>query len=158
MRARERVRPVAREPDSIALGRERLRQDLAQVKRLGDIVVGAHGEAQAVAERLPFVQDMIMADTLEGRQKIESAVAAHLRAIKEKRDGRAEARTLYRLLLEPVALADEVRHHREHDHAGGDEVERGLEAGKVSRTARRSRETRPSQKTCRPRSDVDASR
>ncbi len=42
--------------------------------------------------------------TLEGRQKIESAVAAHLRAIKEKRDGRAEARTLYRLLLEPVAL------------------------------------------------------
>jgi len=41
---------------------------------------------------------------LEGRQKIESAVAAHLRAIREKRDGRAEARTLYRLLLEPVAL------------------------------------------------------
>jgi CHAT domain-containing protein len=42
--------------------------------------------------------------TLEGRQKIESAVAAHLHAIKEKRDGHAEARTLYRLLLEPVAL------------------------------------------------------
>jgi CHAT domain-containing protein len=42
--------------------------------------------------------------TLEGRQEIESAVAAHLRALKEKRDGRAEARTLYRLLLEPVAL------------------------------------------------------
>ena len=35
---------------------------------------------------------------------IEEAIGAHLRAIKEKRDGRAEARTLYRLLLEPVAL------------------------------------------------------
>jgi CHAT domain-containing protein len=42
--------------------------------------------------------------TLEGRRKIESAVAAHVNAIKDKRDGRAEARTLYRLLLEPVGL------------------------------------------------------
>lgn len=45
-----------------------------------------------------------VAYTLGGQHAIEAAVTAHLRAIQESRDGRAEARALYRLVLEPVAL------------------------------------------------------
>lgn len=69
----------------------------------GELVIEyALGPSKSVAFAVSHQESISY--TLEGRQKIESAVAAHLRAIKEKRDGRAEAVTLYRLLLEPVAL------------------------------------------------------
>ena len=42
--------------------------------------------------------------TLKGRKEIESAVALQLRAIQDRRDGRLEARTVFKLLLEPVAM------------------------------------------------------
>ena len=36
--------------------------------------------------------------------RLESAVESHLAAIRKRRDGRAEAKALYQLLLQPVAL------------------------------------------------------
>jgi CHAT domain-containing protein len=51
-----------------------------------------------------ITRDQAVPYELTGRKEIESAVAAHLQAIRGRRDGRLEAGAVYRLLLEPVAL------------------------------------------------------
>ena len=51
-----------------------------------------------------ITRDQAVPYELKGRKEIESAVAAHLQAIRGRRDGRLEAGTVYKLLLEPVAL------------------------------------------------------
>jgi CHAT domain-containing protein len=53
---------------------------------------------------LAITRDRIAHYELKSRNELESAVELHLAAIRNRRDGRAEAKALYRLLLQPVAL------------------------------------------------------
>ena len=53
---------------------------------------------------LAITRDRIAHYELKSRNEIESAVELHLAAIRNRRDGRAEAKALYQLLLQPVAL------------------------------------------------------
>ena len=52
---------------------------------------------------LAITRDRIARYELKSRNELESAVELHLAAIRNRRDGRAEAKALYQLLLQPVA-------------------------------------------------------
>ena len=53
---------------------------------------------------LAITRDRIVHYELKSQNELEPAVESHLAAIRKRRDGRAEAKSLYQLLLEPVAL------------------------------------------------------
>ena len=58
---------------------------------------------------LAITRDRIVHYELKSQQELEPAVALHLAAVRNRRDGRAEAKALYQLLLQPVTLMAQCR-------------------------------------------------
>ena len=58
---------------------------------------------------LAISRDRVAHYELKGRDELEAAVGKHLAAIRDRRDARAEAKALYQLLLQPVALMGQSR-------------------------------------------------
>lgn len=84
---------------SVAVSLRQLQARLRDDELLIEYVLGPAKSVAFAVSRLEAISY-----TLQGRQEIEAAVAAHLRAIRARRDASVEAKTMYRLLLEPVAL------------------------------------------------------
>jgi CHAT domain-containing protein len=76
---------------------QQLRTTLADGELLIEFVLGS---SRSFA--LAISRDRVAHYELRERRVLESAVELHLGAIRRQRDSRAEARTLYRLLLEPL--------------------------------------------------------
>lgn len=85
-------------PAARPVSMQRLRSTLADGELVIEYVLG-HPRSFALA----ISRDRVTHYELKGQAELESAVDMHLAAMRHQRDGRAEARVLYRLLLEPAA-------------------------------------------------------
>jgi CHAT domain-containing protein len=77
---------------------QRLRATLGDGELVTEYVLGSSRSFALVISR-----ERVARYELKGRNELESAVQLHLGAIRRQQDARAEARALYRLLLEPAA-------------------------------------------------------
>jgi hypothetical protein len=78
---------------------QRLQESLADDELVIEYVL-AHPRSFALA----ISHEQVTSYHLKGRSELESAAESHLAAIRDRRTARAEAKALYELLLQPVAL------------------------------------------------------
>jgi CHAT domain-containing protein/tetratricopeptide (TPR) repeat protein len=91
------------EPQCVSAGKPASLRQLQSRLNEGELLVEyALGSARSFA--FAVTRDQAVPYELKGRKEIESAVTAHLRAIRGRRDSRLEGGTVYKLLLEPLAL------------------------------------------------------
>lgn len=91
--------PSQEPPGTQPVAIQRLQSSLSHDELVIEYVLGP---ARSFA--LAISRDDIAHYELKGRSEIESAVESHLATVRNRRDGRTEARALYRLLLQPIAL------------------------------------------------------
>ncbi len=95
---------LSKSPQAQPISLQQLQSSLAE----GDLVI-EYALQPLRSFALAISRDRIASYELKSRDELEAAVEMHLTAVRDRRDARAEAKALYQLLLQPVALLGQSR-------------------------------------------------